>query len=461
MMKFVVNQVADGGGRLGTLSLVSRHGKDITMDTPTCLLYSKCGSVPNLSSDVASNIQRTPSMMQVTTPSVIPSQDVLEELGKGLASFIGQPDVPIYLSVQDPLSPCPTGYNEKNVVSIWSTGGRVKLSPESYMSLVEACKPVIFEALSDGDTPQGSSTKRIRKSVDRTVDYLDTCIELWQSSEKLKTAALLGVVQGGDMSSQRKWCAKEIAKRPVSGFMLDGFHEGAMETTARWSLLKEVVGELPDTKLRMLPRAGRPDDVLKAVERGVDVFDSSFPLEVTNRGCALVFKFEQSRTVPEEQEESVDSNKLPHSSNKDQKPAQPITQPETDEVKDTSSQAECKNIEVKGDSSIGKTGSQSECKNVEAKGDSSNNDMTVYEVNLKESRFFDDFRPVLPSCSCYCCQNHTRAYINHLLNTKELLAHVLLTIHNLHHYFRFFEAIRESIAKGTFEHLVKLVTEER
>ena len=43
-------------------------------------------------------------------------------------------------------------------------------------------------------------------------------------------------------------------------------------------------------------------------------------------------------------------------------------------------------------------------------------------------RYFDDFRPVLPGCSCYCCTNHTRAYINHLFNTKELLARVLLTM---------------------------------
>ena len=43
------------------------------------------------------------------------------------------------------------------------------------------------------------------------------------------------------MSAHRKWCAKEVAKRPVSGFVLDGFHEGAMNMAARWSILKETV----------------------------------------------------------------------------------------------------------------------------------------------------------------------------------------------------------------------------
>ena len=52
---------------------------------------------------------------------------------------------------------------------------------------------------------------------------------------------MLGVLQGGDMSSQRKWCAKEIAQRPVSGFVLDGFHESATEPSARWSLLAEAM----------------------------------------------------------------------------------------------------------------------------------------------------------------------------------------------------------------------------
>ena len=53
---------------------------------------------------------------------------MLAEFGKGLASFTGNPDVFVYLSVQDPASPAPTGFNETNVVSVWGRSGRFKAS---------------------------------------------------------------------------------------------------------------------------------------------------------------------------------------------------------------------------------------------------------------------------------------------------------------------------------------------
>ena len=40
--------------------------------------------------------------------------------------------------------------------------------------------------------------------------------------------------------------------------------------------------------------------------------------------------------------------------------------------------------------------------------------------------------------------------MHHLLETHEMLADVLLDVHNLHHYLRFFAALRAAIAAGTF-----------
>lgn len=41
-------------------------------------------------------------------------------------------------------------------------------------------------------------------------------------------------------------------------------------------------------------------------------------------------------------------------------------------------------------------------------------------------RFADDFTPFMDGCMCYACKYHTKAYIHHLVRTKELLASVLL-----------------------------------
>lgn len=45
---------------------------------------------------------------------------------------------------------------------------------------------------------------------------------------------------------------------------------------------------------RLLQGVGRPDEVLACVEAGVDLFESFFPFQVTERGCALSFSFDFS-----------------------------------------------------------------------------------------------------------------------------------------------------------------------
>ncbi|GLT28733.1 hypothetical protein SLA2020_036420 [Shorea laevis] len=73
------------------------------------------------------------------------------------------------------------------------------------------------------------------------------------------------------------------------------------------------------------------------------------------------------------------------------------------------------------------------------------------KINLRATVYRKDTRPIVEGCSCYTCQNHSRAYINHLLNVHEMLAQILLEIHNTHHFLGFFKAIREAIKVGKFE----------
>lgn len=72
-------------------------------------------------------------------------------------------------------------------------------------------------------------------------------------------------------------------------------------------------------------------------------------------------------------------------------------------------------------------------------------------------RYQDDFGPVLEGCTCYCCQRHTRAYVHHLLVTNELLAGVLLMMHNFQHYFSFFSAIQDALRDNKLDQLKNLV----
>lgn len=63
--------------------------------------------------------------------------------------------------------------------------------------------------------------------------------------------------------------------------------------------------------------------------------------------------------------------------------------------------------------------------------------------------------PLVQGCQCYACTDHHRAYIQHLLNAKEMLAWVLLQIHNHHVMEQFFAGIRQSIQDGSFEQQVE------
>lgn len=62
-----------------------------------------------------------------------------------------------------------------------------------------------------------------------------------------------------------------------------------------------------------------------------------------------------------------------------------------------------------------------------------------------------DLRPLVKDCTCYTCTHHHRAYIQHLLNAKEMLAWTLLQIHNFAVVEDFFQQVRQSIANNAFE----------
>jgi len=70
-------------------------------------------------------------------------------------------------------------------------------------------------------------------------------------------------------------------------------------------------------------------------------------------------------------------------------------------------------------------------------------------INMRNERYKTDFTPIEADCPCYTCKNHTKAYIHHLLRAGELLAHSLITIHNVNFMNRLLAAIRKAIKTGT------------
>ena len=73
------------------------------------------------------------------------------------------------------------------------------------------------------------------------------------------------------------------------------------------------------------------------------------------------------------------------------------------------------------------------------------------KINLLNQQFRSDFSPLDPGCSCYSCENFSRAYIAHLFRAKEILGASLASIHNLHFITTLVDGMREAILNDSFD----------
>lgn len=71
-------------------------------------------------------------------------------------------------------------------------------------------------------------------------------------------------------------------------------------------------------------------------------------------------------------------------------------------------------------------------------------------LNLRNARFARDFGPLDPECECPTCATYTRAYVRHLVNTKEMLGATLLSVHNLHYLLELTRRARRAITEGMY-----------
>jgi len=72
-------------------------------------------------------------------------------------------------------------------------------------------------------------------------------------------------------------------------------------------------------------------------------------------------------------------------------------------------------------------------------------------INIRNSTYIDDFTAIEDDCSCYCCVNFTKAYLNHLYKTKELIYFRLATIHNIHYYLQLMRQARSAIIEDRWQ----------
>jgi queuine tRNA-ribosyltransferase len=83
------------------------------------------------------------------------------------------------------------------------------------------------------------------------------------------------------------------------------------------------------------------------------------------------------------------------------------------------------------------------------------------DLKIKNARYKNDMRPLDASCTCYACQNFSRAYLHHLHRTGEILGAQLNTIHNLHYYQQLMQEVRDAIDDSAYSAFQVRFAQER
>ncbi|OGE78562.1 hypothetical protein A3J19_04275 [Candidatus Daviesbacteria bacterium RIFCSPLOWO2_02_FULL_41_8] len=72
-------------------------------------------------------------------------------------------------------------------------------------------------------------------------------------------------------------------------------------------------------------------------------------------------------------------------------------------------------------------------------------------INIRQSKFTADKKPIDPACGCLTCGNFSRAYLRHLYMADEILYHQLATLHNVYFIIHLVSAMRDSIKGNNFK----------
>jgi queuine tRNA-ribosyltransferase len=119
-------------------------------------------------------------------------------------------------------------------------------------------------------------------AIVRTHAWAERCL----AAKKRDNQALFGILQGGVFSDLRAQSAQFIASLDFPGIAIGGLSVG--ETKAEMQAMLEVINDvLPVDRPRYLMGVGSPEDLVEAVQRGVDLFDCVLPTRMARNHSAL------------------------------------------------------------------------------------------------------------------------------------------------------------------------------
>lgn len=258
----------DGAARLGRLT--TAHG---IVETPVFMAVGTQATVKGLTPEQLKDIGVSMLLGNTYHLALRPGDELIAELG-GLHRFMHW-DRPILTDSG--------GYqvyslaanlkitDEAAVFRSHIDGNLLDLSPEKAVRIQENLGSDIAMCL-DECPPHDAGPEKMQEAVRRTILWAKRC----RDTHRRPDQALFAIVQGGTDLHLREQCATALRELDFLGYALGGFSVG--ETAEQMvKALAPAAALLPEDRPRYLMGVGRPEDILAAVARGIDMFDCVLP----------------------------------------------------------------------------------------------------------------------------------------------------------------------------------------
>jgi queuine tRNA-ribosyltransferase len=272
----VISTGADSPARLGELSLL--HGK---VETPAFMPVASQGTVKAVSPDDLHAIGTCILLGNTYHLYLRPGIDTIEKLG-GLHRFMGW---------NRPVLTDSGGYQVFSLARLGKVteegvtfrshidGSEHFLTPELAVKYQHRLGSDIMMVL-DECPPYTDDASRARDAMERTHRWAERCYRAWEQRGQM----LYGIVQGGIFPELRRQSARAVAAIGFPGYALGGLSLG--EASGRtWEMVAEVIANMPADKPRYLMGVGSPDDIMRGVAMGLDLFDCALPTRTARNGA--------------------------------------------------------------------------------------------------------------------------------------------------------------------------------
>jgi queuine tRNA-ribosyltransferase len=271
----------DGRARRGRL--VTAHG---VVETPVFMPVGTQASVKGLTPDQLEAAGAQIILGNTYHLALRPGSDLIAEMG-GLHRFMSWPRPILTDSGGYQIFSLAASRKITDRAAVFRShidGALFELPPERAVAIQEELGADIAMVL-DECPAFGCTRGELEEAVRRTIHWAERC----RAAHRRTDQALFAIVQGGTDAALRVRCAEQLAALDFPGYALGGFSVGE-PIGEMLVVLETAAAALPVAKPRYLMGVGRPQDIVEAVARGVDMFDCVLPTRNGRNGQAFTFQ---------------------------------------------------------------------------------------------------------------------------------------------------------------------------